>query len=197
MFAKAIPSPDDDPEVKALRKQQNLAHAEIQSNSEIVVQFKRQTQAFMNVLGPQSHGPTRAEEERAKAASRQVRAARAKLRELEMPLRDARGAAAKRILADVRPSYLELLGDLTLAYLKKHADEIVAFERVLAMRQELDARQISMATLVFPTPPFVERNLERAETRHQMIRQDTKTMIEAGAIKAGDLPPELRKVWRF
>lgn len=195
MFGKAIASPEDDPHFQELRRQQRAAHEEIRKNSEVVEQFLRKKKAAESLIGPQGrhHHVTRDDEAKAKAASRAVRAARVKLRDLEMPLRDARAAACRRIVAEVRPEYMKRLGEFALVYLRQRADEIVALERVLAMRAEMNAHQISTSALPM-IPPF-ERSLERTEWKAQVIREDTKALIELGAIKAGDLPLELRKVW--
>lgn len=196
MFGKAIASPEDDPQFQELRRQQRAAHEEIRRNSEVVESFLKQRKAHESLIGPRSahHAPTRADEAKAKAASRAVRAARAELRDLELPLREARAAACRRIIAEVRPDYLKLLGAYALAYLRRRAEELVALERVLAMRAEMNARQIGMVGL--PIPPF-QRSLERTEWTQQVVREDTKALIEAGAIKAGDVPSELRKLWRI
>ncbi|MBK0400639.1 hypothetical protein H0I76_15680 [Limibaculum sp. M0105] len=187
-----IAFPEDDAAFAALREQQQQAHDEIARNSEIVQKYKAHINAVSSVFAPRRPDPTTEETERAREASRNVRAARVKLRDLELPLREARSKAARQIADQARPEYLARLGAYAAAYLKSHEAELVALEEIFALRGELEARAVPLGT--FPIVPF-ERKFENVSWRRQVVREDALELVRLGALKPADVPSALRKYW--
>ena len=118
--------------------------------------------------------------------------ARAEIEALKDQIREATTKAMRKICEDARPHYVEQLRKFWSARLARLKDELVAAEALHAARADLEARQVRIIGL-----PAITQEQKDAAEHSARLRSEVKELVQAGTLKASDIPAALRTAWRM
>lgn len=196
MFAASkVSRPEDDRRVKQLTRERDVARHTIEEAGRAIALGRRRLDQIAGAAtapGADIDGlkaEARGESERIRKAEDDRAKAKESIKELDVEIGKARRQAAAKIARDLAPRVNKATAAVILPELRLYADAIAA---VAVLRPAVDGatlRRVPLSGMAIP------ENLVSYERRFAALRSTTEKALAAGAIKAGDIPKQVRECW--